>query len=145
MGQSQTDPYRPFLGRLLPPPLSDRIFLGIPLRAVNHFKHMMNVSVVIFVTTSRCMARVTQHVKRHIHTLLASFEWTSVIHPGECKGNLFLNSEGRQCRRHGCLKWCSFISLTGDKAVNDGPNKTMTLDYPVIPSHFCQFPSHHCA
>ena len=51
-------------------PLSDRILIGIPLRAVNLLKLRKNACDVSSTTRSRCTARMTQHVYKQIQTFL---------------------------------------------------------------------------
>ena len=50
-------------------PLSDTNFWGRPLLAVKRFRHLMNVMVDMSKTRSRCTARVTQQVNKHIQAL----------------------------------------------------------------------------
>ena len=48
--------------------LSNRNSDGNALLAVKHLMHLTNVSAVMSVTDSGCIARVTRQVKREIHT-----------------------------------------------------------------------------
>ena len=55
--------------------LSEYTVLGLPLRAVNRLKHLMNSFVVKFGVNSKCTALLRLHEKRSMYALDSFFDF----------------------------------------------------------------------
>lgn len=132
--------------------LSERILLGNPCLAENHFRARMKVGVDISRTRSRWIARVIQQVKlKQTNPYFVDFPalLPSNIH-GPCKVNSRIcewwclsDSEGRKRRGWRGAEVLSFEALTYYTFVDHSSYETSPLDYPVLSSNFTECLLHY--
>ena len=106
--------------------LSDTIFCGKPLLAVNLLKHWMKASAVIYGTMFKCTALVIQQVNRQIQTLLFTVIPWSLMYSGPARStpvcenvgaSLTLNSwrlafiVHRPYTQHSYIPWSHILSF----------------------------------
>jgi len=126
-------------------PLSDMNLWGNPLRAANLFKHLMNVSVDMSKTMSRCTALVTKQVNKQIHVLPVLLGPSVRIIKGPAKSTpvklnavssfTLLTGKGGGGGAGNCAPSNSATNYT---PVYDCSDQTSALHDPESPSYFCQ-------